>query len=72
MGRSPSARRRASLGSGNPNQPAAFHLGQYKRSQMLWNFATVFIFVVVLGSTLIVLMTDREVFLTDREKVQTE
>jgi hypothetical protein len=39
---------------------------------MLWNFATVFIFVVVSGSTLIVLMTDREVFLTDREKVQTE
>jgi hypothetical protein len=36
---------------------------------MLWNFATIATFVAVLGSTLFKLMTDREGFLTDREKV---
>jgi hypothetical protein len=35
---------------------------------MLWNFATISTFVAVLGSTLFMLMTDREGFLTDREK----
>jgi hypothetical protein len=39
------------------------------RSQMLWNFATIATFVAVLGSRLFMLMTDREGFLTDREKV---
>jgi hypothetical protein len=39
------------------------------RSQMLWNFVTIATFVAVLGSTLFMLMTDREGFLTDREKV---
>jgi hypothetical protein len=42
------------------------------RSQMLWNFATIATFVAVLGSPLFMLMTDREGFLTDREKVRTE
>jgi hypothetical protein len=39
---------------------------------MLWNFATISTFVAVLGSTLFMLMTDREGSLTDREKVRTE
>jgi hypothetical protein len=37
---------------------------------MLWNFATVLTFVVVLGSTLFMLMSDRESFLTDRQKAR--
>jgi hypothetical protein len=38
---------------------------------MLWNFVTIFTFVAVLGSTLLVLMTDREVGL-NRENAPTE
>jgi hypothetical protein len=41
-------------------------------AQMLWNFATVFTFVAVLGGTLIMLMTDRKMLLTDRDQVRTE